>query len=255
MLLKKTFSLFSLLSSLTLLHSLQIQDDLVQIYNLPQQGPIKGQITLQSSDSQPEKILVEIIDYLPHAEGKTEFLKAGSLPRSNSSWIQIKNQEIVLAPNTNFVLEYDLQPPADLSPGSYWCMIRLVPEVDSDSQGVQQRIAYGMQVIARQTPTPEGNVSLENLKVVMREGQKNLQCDLKNTSTIDMLLQSKLEVYDSTGQRILESKGPKQRLYPDSDLSFNFPLDLKAGSYQAFIVFEDGQDNFFGIQRQIDVAP
>lgn len=255
MILRASARFLPLLASLSFLHGLQIQDDLVQIHNLPQQGPIKGQITLQNTEAVAEKVLIEIVDYLPHAEGKTEFLKAGSLPKSISTWIQLKNQEVILAPNSNFVLEYEIQPSADIAPGSYWSMIRMVPEFAGESSGVQQRVAYGMQVIVRQNPVPEGSVAIEELKVIAQEGQKSLQCNLKNTSSTDMLLQSKLEVYDIAGQKLFQSNGQTQRLYPGSDLSFNFPIDLKAGNYQAYLVFEDGQDNFFGVQRQIDVSP
>jgi hypothetical protein len=243
------------LASLSCLYGLQIQDDLVQIHTLPQNAPIKGQITLQNTEGQAEKVLVEIVDYLPHAEGRTEFLKAGSLERSISSWIQIKNQEVIIAPNSNFVLDYEIQAPASLAPGSYWSMIRLVPDSAADQSGVQQRVAYGMQVIVRQTPTPEGSVSVENLKVEGDAAKRELRCDLKNTAVSDMLLHSKIEVFDSAGQKVFQTTGQTQRLYPGSDLSFSFPLDVKSGSYQAFLMFEDGEDNFFGVQRQIDVAP
>lgn len=245
---------FPFLASLSCLYGLQIQDDLVQIHTLPQNAPIKGQITLQNTDNFSEKVLVEILDYLPHAQGRTEFLKPGSIERSISSWIQVKNQEIILAPNSSFVLDYEVQVPANITPGSYWSMIRLVPDT-SGQEGVQQRVAYGMQVIVRQTPTPEGNISLENLKVEANDSKKTLCCDLKNTSVSDMLLHSKLELYDSTGQKVFETSGQTQRLYPGSDLSFSFPLDVKKGSYQAFLIFEDGENNYFGVQRQIDVSP
>lgn len=238
------------------LFGLGIEGEMVQVHSVQSGQMVSGQIVLTNNTDLPETIEVELFDYKPMAGGKSDFLKPGTIERSNANWLESPQTKVVIPAKSNTIYNYTLKAPQDLKEGTYWSLLRFVPEVSNQNQtnSITQRVAYGVQIIARASTKSEGSVELTNTKVHTEQEMKRLACDVRNTSSIDMLLESQLEVYNAQGTLVMKAKGVTQRIYPETELTYNFDITkLEKGSYQAFVILDDSNSNYFGIQKQINV--
>jgi len=225
---------------------------------------IVGVIALRGEESD-ETVRIYQTDYLFYADGRNEFGKPGSNPRSNASWISYSPNQITLPAGGRAEVTYQITVPNDKDlRGTYWSVIMVeeVPkgtlEVPSAKKG---EVAVGIRVVSRyavQVVTHIGDTGTRALefadkKLEMKDGKTCLILDVKNTGERWLVPEVYVDLFGQSGQ-LGRYPGGKLRIFPGCSVRYRVDLGaLKPGKYNALVIADCGEDNVFGARYTLEV--
>ncbi|HOK20012.1 MAG TPA: hypothetical protein PK188_05945, partial [Thermosynergistes sp.] len=128
---------------------------------------VQGSIEILNPDGEEVTIRIYQTDYVFYSDGKSEFGRPGSAPRSNASWITYSPNQLVVPPHGRAEVSYRIAAPnnPDLR-GTYWSVIVVEPvpkaaleppsaEKDKVAIGVQALFRHAVQMITHIDDTGE----------------------------------------------------------------------------------------------------
>lgn len=252
-----TFSFF-LLSSLTLLASVEVIGSLKQVYNTNPGDVVKGQIKIQNNDATDQEVRIYQTDFLFNYQEQTFYDAPGGNSRSNAGWIQYSPKTVILKSKESRNVEYEITvPKSDSINGTYWSVIMVegVDPIDPNQKGdlsIRTATRYAVQVVNEINNKGTGKLKfLEPTLIKAEEGKKlYLAIDLVNEGQHYIAPEVSIELYDQEGNLTKKITAPKRGLYPTT--SARFKLDLEGlpskKTYTAMIVAAGSDDDVFGLE-------
>lgn len=91
-------------------------------------GEKTGGVIVLTGGESAETVRIYQTDYMFYADGRNEFGKPGSAPRSNASWITYVPNQLILQPHGRAEVSYQISVPNDEDlRGTYWSVIMVEP--------------------------------------------------------------------------------------------------------------------------------
>lgn len=221
----------------------------------------RGTIQIQNTAEQVKNVRIYQKDYWYSHTGESKHDPAGTLQRSNASWITFNPEFIELAPNEITTINYEVNVPViDSLDGTYWSVLMIEgivpPDTANFSSGVTIRtsIRYAIQII-----TNIGNTGTANMQFVGLELQKENQADIIKVKIENMgerMLKPRvsIELFDSAGNSAGTFKSEKRKTLPTTSISVKIVLEgIKPGTYNGVLVADCEDDNIFGTNISFEI--
>jgi hypothetical protein len=224
-------------------------------------------VSLKNNGPKEETIRIYQTDYSFTADGKTYYDAPGKIGRSNAAWITVGSKQVTIPGLATMDVRYSCKVPASTSlVGTYWSIImfEVIPPAqrvrgDADKKeinfGVSQVMRYGVQIVTHFGET--GARSLKFLKTELLQGKegKTLQVDIENNGERWLRPFSYVELYNEKGEPAGKIEGERWRIFPGTSVRYRFDVSsLKAGTYNALIVFDNKDASVFGAQYKLNIT-
>ena len=227
----------------------------------------EGRILLRNSDDRAHQVRIYQTDYRFWSDGRSEYAEPGTTPRSNATWLTITPSQVSVPAGATEAVYYSVSVPdsADLS-GTYWSIVMVEPvpfesgsaapvDTDQDTIGLQAVVRYGVQIV-----TSIGDTGARKLRFIGRQlvateaGRHILQLDAECVGERWLVPLVWTELYDQSGALVGRFEGGKRRIYQDCSVRYQIDLtDVPAGHYKALVVADNGDDNVFGAQYELEL--
>ena len=226
----------------------------------------EGKIFLRNTSDQPHEVKVYQTDYMFYADGKNMYGDPGKTVRSNASWITFTPHQFTIPPGETSTVYYTIQAPADNKlNGTYWSLLMVEPiapgsleppkpKKDEVLVGVKTVMRYAVQMVTTIGDTGSRNIKFINKQLSNENGKLFLQLDIENTGERWLNPQIWAEIYDESGASLGRFEGNKMRLYPECSGRFRIDFSqLPKGKYNALVVADNGDENVFGSQYNLEI--
>jgi hypothetical protein len=229
---------------------------------------VEGKILVSNNRTKETQVKIYQTDYLYYANGTNQYADPGSCERSNAAWITITPERLAIAPEANGTFYYTIRVPDKPElVGTYWSLIMVEPLTDdnpeilpSDEGGprvaVRTVMRYGIQMVTQIGNTGEQTVKFGEKQLVAGadDQRRSLKIDVENAGQRWLSPAVWAEIYDSDGLSIGRFQGPRLRIFPLCSVRYTIDLSqLPAGSYNALIVADNGDENVFGTQAKLEI--
>jgi hypothetical protein len=229
----------------------------------------EGVITLRNDSDEPGEAKIYQTDYLFAHDGTNNYGAPGSTSRSNALWISFSPAHVIVPAHGTAEINYSVAvPQIDLEPlvGSYWSMIMIEgiqkdsPESslrstdDEPQMGIRQAIRYGIQLATHIAGSGMKSIQFLDARLVRTDqGKTNIQVDIGNNGDLGMRPEVYVELFDQMGASMGKFPGIQYRLYPGTSVRQNILLEgIAAGTYKALVVIDDGNDDIFGAEYNLE---
>ena len=217
-------------------------------------------ITVRNLTSEPQPVRIYQTDYRFSADGTSNFDSAGSVPRSNASWIRPSASSVTIPPMADIIVSYAVTVPAiDSLRGTYWSAImvegqpRLPPQARRGQIGLGSVFRYAVQVATHLPTAGSRRVRLTRQGFLTDSlGARVLDVVIENTGERAYRPNLWVELYDGKGA--LRKRVEQQRglLYPGTSLQQRFSFGaLPAGVYKALVFADTGDDTVSAAQYKL----
>jgi len=229
-----------------------------------------GAVLIRNDTDEIQQAKIYQTDYQFASDGSNYFGEAGSLDRSNASWVDVAASSIMVPPRESISVTYQVHVPVEIngmSPsGSYWSLIMVegVPKtspenVDNEKPqeglGVIQVTRYGIQVASHIEGTGEPELSITESALVRSEtNEATLHLSVSNLG--DTLVRPKIwiELYNESGTALGRREGLNNRIYPGTSVKQQIKLgELSPGSYRALVIMDAGDEDVFGAEYTLNI--
>lgn len=222
---------------------------------------------LKNNGSKEETVKIYQTDYSFTADGKTYYDAPGKVGRSNAAWITIGPKQVTIPGLAAVDVKYTCKVPASSGlVGTYWSIImfEVMPpaqRVKTDASkkeiqfGINQVTRYGVQIVTHLGETGSRSLRFLSTELLQNKDGKTLQVDLENNGERWLRPFSYVELYTEKGEPAGKVEGDRWRLFPGTSVRFKFDVSsLKAGTYNALIVFDNKDASVFGAQYKLNIS-
>jgi hypothetical protein len=226
-----------------------------------------GTIVLANAGTQIADAKVYLRDYVFTADGSVVYGEAGSEARSNAGWISYSPNVVSIPAGERAEVSYRVKVPAEPKlEGTYWSLI-LVEGVPGEAKAEEtdteqitltfrQVTRYAIQIVTNIEGTGRVVLKFSNTRLLAKDGVRTLQVDVQNAGTLWTRPTFLARLYDMMGKLVGELAQPAKRLYPGTSVRAVFELPaLEAGTYKALVVADGGNDDLFGANYTLKIAP
>ena len=251
---------FGLLVSLRLNAQIVVVGELTQEKNVSPGDSYNGTIMLQNVGTDSGEVKIYLQDYLFQFNGTSQYLKPGTVQRSNSAWITFSPKQVSVPPRERSIVNYTVNvPQTDTLKGTYWSMLIVEPVSEigpAPEKGIAVHtvIRYGIQIITNIGDTGSRKLKFLHTKLLKEKGKRFLQVDIENTG--ERILRPKLlvELYDKMGNKIGTYEAEARRTYPGTSIRQRVDLSkVVVGTYKALVIADCGGDDLFGAQYTLKI--
>ena len=245
----------------SVLAQLAVDGELTRVFVVEPGQTYRGEITVSNTGDAPTGLDVYQRDYLFFADGTNLYDEAGSIARSNATWIELyRPASVSLDPGQSIPIAFVITVPDDPTlVGTYWSLIMVEPkpppEVPSN-EGVKLRqiIRYAIQIVTHVGDTGEVSVRVANANLVSIEEGAVLHIDLENIGERWVRPETWADVYDDQGTHVGRFESIRLRIYPGCSVRYSIEMPgISSGKYQVLVVFDNGADNVWGAQYTLDL--
>ena len=225
-----------------------------------------GTIRLRNEGREPEEARLYLSDYAFHADGRTVYAPAGSLPRSSARWVTFSPAQVSLPPGGEADVGYTVAVPADAGlAGTFWSvlMVEGIARGSAESGaaapgrvrvGIRPQVRYAVQIATTLEGTGAARVSFSGTRAYAAGSGKVLELDVANSGDVAYRPELRVELFDAVGRAAGTFTSKRGLLYPGTSLRQAFDLGaLPAGTYQALVVADAGADEVFGAQYRLQL--
>ena len=232
----------------------------------------QGAITIRNASMTAQTATLSLADYHFDASGSTSFDAPGSRARSNTPWITLSQQAVLVPPQGIQVVGYTVTVPAASSPdgmyllgapigappsaGTYWSVVlvegedRSAAPSDTSKFTITPKIRFAVQLVTHLGQSGECKLVFGNPRIT----GGTMAVDVAGQGTRACRPNLKLEVYNSEGvlQHTATLRG--SYLYPDTSTRQSFTLaPLTPGTYSFLVLADVGADKLQGARFQVQV--
>ncbi len=245
--------------------NLNVDGTLTRSFTLDPGGRTRGEIVVQNEGDEESEVKIFLQDYLHYADGRALFQKAGTVGRSNTSWITLTPNQAVIPAKGTLTINFTLSVPPDPKlKGTYWSLLMIEPvpkslltpgkqENDVDIQVVTV-IRLAVQMITAIGKSGEAKLSFQSRSLTREKNGRFLTLDLENTGERLLAPHVWTELFDKKGQSSGKIDGSSHRIYPGCSARFVLDLSkLAPGGYKAVVVADNGDDNVFGANYVLEL--
>ncbi|MHC9544074.1 MAG: hypothetical protein AB9903_31560 [Vulcanimicrobiota bacterium] len=227
----------------------------------------EGILYLKNDGDEPSDVRLYLTDYKYSADGKSEYEKPGTEPRSNAEWITFSPQRLIVAPKDTAPVNYTVKVPgnADMK-GTYWSMLMVEPLAETPAPdvqksgkekakvGIQTVIRYGIQMITQMPESGEKKLSFPDKRLLIKEGRTLFQLDVANTGERSVSPLIWAELYNKDGAYIGRYESKRLRILPGCSVRHEVDFTgVPKGDYKALVVADNGDENVFGAEYNLSI--
>lgn len=226
---------------------------------------VSGTIPILNPEKEPKTVRIYQTDYLFYADGRNEFGKPGSTPRSNATWVSYSPNQVVVPANGSAEVSYRISVPNDPNlKGTYWSVLMIEPLPEgalTPPPSQKGKVVLSMQTVVRhavQIITNIGDTGTRALQfvsktLVSKEGKTFFLLDIKNTGERWLIPEVDVDLYGPNGP-MGRYTGGKLRIFPGCSVRYTVDLgSLKPGKYQALVIADAGEEKVFGARYLLEV--
>jgi hypothetical protein len=223
-----------------------------------------GRIVISNPSTTPQAVRLYQTDYSFKADGTTNFDDPGTVQRSNSKWISLQSDRVVVPPRSELTVPYTVVvPPSDSLRGTYWSaiMVEAAETAPGAATGSGRSAQVGLGHVIRYSVQVATHIGASGARTVKFEkptaghdstGSATLDLDVITTGDRAVRPKLSVEVYDTQG--VVKAKGKQDRglVYPGSSVRQHFDFGkLPAGSYKVIVLADTGAPQVFASQFTI----
>ena len=229
----------------------------------------QGVITLRNTTNTAQTATLSLADYRFAAAGSNSFDPPGTNGRSNTPWITLSQQAVLVPPQGTQVVSYTVTVPGSAATyvlglpsgapplsGSYWSVVLVEGEDRSAAPSassaftITPKIRFAVQLVTHVGETGDCQLAFSNPRV--QAG--SMAVDVTGQGRRACRPSLKLEVYDSTGALVHTATLRGSYLYPETSARQTFALaPLTPGSYSFLVLADVGADKLQGARFQVQV--
>lgn len=218
-------------------------------------------IQIQNTGNSEKSVKVYSRDYWYSYTGESKHDPAGTMKRSNASWITFHPQLVTLAPNEKIVINFEVAiPDNDSLIGTYWSVIMvegITPPDTSVSTGgvkINTAIRYAVQIITNIGNTGKSDLQFIGLELTNNNNENILNVAIENTGDRILKPELSIEVFDESGNSLEIFKADRRKTFPGTSINLSIPLKgIKPGNYTAVLVADCDEDHIFGTNFSLDL--
>ena len=126
--------------------------------------------------------------------------------------------------------------------------------VGDKQAGVRQVLRYGVQIVTHVGDTGARTIRFaDKMLTLTGDGRRMFFADVENTGERGLRPFVWLELYDMDGVKLGPYRSERKRLYPGTSARYSVDLtEVPGGSYQAFVVVDNGDEYAFGAQYGLE---
>jgi len=225
---------------------------------------ISGSVIVDNETQEPQQAKVYLRDYMFFADGTNAYDDPGTNERSSAPWVRFSPENMTIPPGGSVTVSYSMFVPDSTDAGSYWSML-MVEGVDPSSAestseeaaerqvGFRQVTRYGVQLAVHVEGEAEQNVAFEAVQLFAdEEGNTFFQADVHNIGTAMLRPNVYMRLFAEDGTEYGPLEGVQFRMYPGTSVRQRIDLSsLEAGTYQALLIVDNGDDAVFGGQYEL----
>ncbi len=264
---KKVLFISFLLLFLTINTSARVRlnSSLTREYNVRKGEKYNDQFVLVNTGEEDEVIDLYIKDYSFNAEGQSFYLKPGKLTRSNSSWIELSSDKVILPGGVKRKISYKLNIPDKKNlKGTYWSLLMVEPQKSNIFQpltvnkeenfNIRQNFRYGIQIITHIGNSGKSELKFTDPKIIKDREEYTFCIDCHNIGERWLRPKIRLALYSLKGKKIKEFYGRKMRLFPGTSIRQKIEMTgLKADNYKAILIADGGNNQVFGSRYELEL--
>ena len=242
--------------------SISVVNGLSHIHKVNQGGIYRGTIEIKNTGTTVENLRVFVNDFQYNSKGQTFYDEPTVHQRSNASWISLGASDIEVLPGETYLLPYQMTVPDNLiQAGSFWSVVIVEPANDFDFErarntiGISTRVRYAVQIIANTGSNAKANVEFANVEIRYENQKKFLLIDLEDIGELYHRIVVSSEFFEkNSGETVGLYYSQKQSLHPNNSKRFVIDVsELANGDYQAVLLANCEDEEFFGINVSIEV--
>ncbi|MFW5976533.1 MAG: hypothetical protein ACOCQS_01165 [Bacillota bacterium] len=266
-------SFFIFFYSLEIGAEVKLASKMTHLYQAEPGKVYKGEIKLINTGKDMERVYIYKNDYTFDARGNSFYEKPGFLDRSNSDWIQLRENTVDISPQNYVNIYYEIKIPENADKkeisGTFWSVIIIEPADSSgiDSQSINtdnfmenlslgQRFRYALQVIT-DLGEEKGEIEIIDPELIKsdKNGEYIFTFDLHNTGKIWLNPEIWIELYQPDGKKEGIYQGNKLRLFPGTSIHQKIPIDFSdKGIYPAILLIDnENSQDIFGYQYELEI--
>lgn len=225
----------------------------------------KGVIIVQNNGTKAEPVVVYQRDYSFNYEGQSFYHERGVIERSNMDWMVINPLNLVIEPNEEVEIAYEIRvPDEDSLRGSFWSMIMVEPGEDFDTSKTANSIKirsvtrYAIQIISN--IISENNNAISELKFLNIELTKSdsasyLNVFTENSGETFLRTRLEIEIFSPEGESLGVFKSKRLSTYPGTSRRYVIQIpQLETGNYQSLLIADSGQDEVLGASITLEIT-
>jgi P pilus assembly chaperone PapD len=217
-------------------------------------------ISVRNAGAQPTRVKVFLQDWQMDRKGQVSFVRAGSLPGSLSSWLEINPTDFRVEPGQTKEVRYTLTIPAGTKNGGYRgaILVEGMP-VQAGAPSPKKMAVHGRfgVMIYDTVGQPDIRAKFNDFQVLPEKKQVKFILTLGNSGSSHFRpKKSKITISNGQGQEVAKVEIPDSPVLPGAtrDIEFSEELKLPAGQYLAKAVLDAGQRDLLARQQPFTVG-
>lgn len=241
---------------------IQVSGAIVLEHNVTaNQRVVEGVLTLVNPDQSSHQASISLSDVRSDPKLGTVYLKAGTLPRSNTSWIELPSSVVTVPAKGMITVPYRINIPENAASGTHWGVLLVRPTASEGANPTQavngvslrQVTEYAVQVMVH-LPGGQSKLKFQSPSISKNDAGMMLSVEISNSGERITEPTTRAEVYDAQGQLIQKIDGRLRRILPGFSVAEVVELkNLKPGKYQILVMADDPKGEVVGARYNITV--
>jgi P pilus assembly chaperone PapD len=217
-------------------------------------------ISVRNAGAQPTRVKVFLQDWQMDRKGQVSFARAGSIPGSLSSWLEINPTDFRVEPGQTKEVRYTLTIPAGVRSGGYRGAILVEGMPAQSGAPTPKKMAvhgrFGV-MIYETVGQPDIRAKFTDFQVLLEKKQVKFVLTLGNSGTSHFRpKKSKITITNGQGQEVAKLDIPDSPVLPGAtrDIEFSEELKLPPGQYLAKALVDAGQRDLLARQQSFTVG-
>ena len=213
-----------------------------------------GEVILVNPTDIDQRVLFSLNEALYKCETGRVFVAKASHINSSTNWFDGAVLDKVLAPKEKYVYKYSITVPNDaMLKGSYWTTLMIdvdkpVREEVAKGIGLSTKMRYAIRLLTDVNIKENVELDFSNieLKFNTQKNKRELAVNLVNKTVFIENVKLVLEVYDASGNKVLETATQRLAVFPKVCRDFKVDVSgLQDGNYQC-IILANSREEFVG---------